>query len=100
MINRFFHPPESKTSAITTKKRRYTVDENVVKEYLLKHNEMFRTLAEEHQRYEEQLEHYTNKPFLNSEEQLQETVLKKKKLALKDQMQILISQHQMEGQVH
>ncbi|HUG42898.1 MAG TPA: DUF465 domain-containing protein [Acidobacteriota bacterium] len=76
------------------------MDENVVKEYLLKHNEMFQTLVKEHQRYEEQLEQYTNKPFLNPEEQLEETVLKKKKLALKDQMQIIISQHQLEGQVH
>lgn len=70
------------------------MDELAAKEYLLKHDERFRELAKEHQDYERQLQEFHTKPYLSPEEQIQETVLKKKKLVLKDRMQILIQQLQ------
>lgn len=57
-----------------------------LREQLMKDNEDYRRLAAEHQSYDDQLEDLTNKHFLSEEEQLQEKLLKKKKLLLKDQM--------------
>jgi len=68
------------------------MDERAAKEYLIKNNPRFRELAAEHQRFERKLSELTEKPFLTTAEQIEETVIKKKKLALKDQMQILIQQ--------
>lgn len=68
------------------------MDNADVKEYLAQHHEDFRQLLEQHQAYERELEEFVNKPYLNPSEQMRETEIKKKKLILKDQMQILISQ--------
>lgn len=70
------------------------MDEAAVKEYLMEHDESFRKLVEEHQDYERQLKELVTKPFLSTQEQILETELKKKKLVLKDQMQLLIERHQ------
>ncbi len=70
------------------------MDEMDVKEYLRRNDETFRQLADQHQAYERELEEYQQKPYLNSEEQIREIELKKKKLFLKDRMQLLIHQHQ------
>lgn len=69
------------------------MDETKTKEYLIENNVEFRQLFEEHQTYEKKLDELIAKPFLSSEEQMEETIIKKKKLALKDQMQMLIYQH-------
>ena len=61
-----------------------------IKDHLLSTDDEFRRLAEEHHSYDEQLDRLTHKPFLSGEERVLETVLKKKKLALKDQMQARI----------
>ncbi|HEY2934499.1 MAG TPA: DUF465 domain-containing protein [Acidobacteriota bacterium] len=61
-----------------------------IKDHLLSTDDEFRRLAERHHSYDEQLDKLTHKPFLSEEERVQETVLKKKKLALKDQMQARI----------
>ena len=58
-------------------------------------NEQFVKLAEAHKEYEHQLELLLGRPFLNQHEQIEEIVIKKKKLALKDQMQVIIQQHQL-----
>ena len=50
----------------------------------------FRRLAAEHQDYADKLEGLTNKHFLSAEEQVQEKLLKKKKLILKDQMYSMV----------
>ena len=57
------------------------MDERAVREYLLRHDERFRELFDEHQQFEE-------------------TVLKKKKLALKDRMQHLIQEYRVQHPVH
>ena len=66
------------------------MDEHVVKEYLRSHSENFRELFEQHQMYETELKQFTQQPYLSAQEQFRQTELKKKKLALKDQMQLMI----------
>jgi uncharacterized protein YdcH (DUF465 family) len=60
---------------------------------LLEENAEYRKLAVEHQMYKHQLEDLSSKHFLNEEEKLQEKTLKKKKLALKDQMHSMVQQY-------
>ena len=67
---------------------------DIVKEELMSRDPEFRELAREHTRYEERLSELTALPYPSDEEQLEEVTLKKKKLALKDQMYALIMQHQ------
>ena len=57
-----------------------------LKEELMTSDPEFRELAREHGRYEERLSELSALTYPNDEEQLEEITLKKKKLALKDQM--------------
>ena len=61
-----------------------------IKEHLLKSNEEFRRLAQKHTTYNEQLEKLTHKNHLSEDEKVEEVNLKKKKLQVKDQMEIMI----------
>ena len=74
------------------------MDEGAVKDYLMKNDQKFKRLVDEHQQFERQLQRYSGKAFLTPDEQMQETVIKKKKLALKDQMQLLIHRFQAQQQ--
>ena len=65
-----------------------------LKEHLISTDPEFRELAREHGRYEERLSQLSSLQFPNDEEQLEEITLKKKKLAVKDQMQVIMSRHQ------
>ena len=67
---------------------------DMLKEELMNRDPEFRELAREHTRYEERLSELTALTYPSDEEQLEEVTLKKKKLALKDQMYALIIQHQ------
>ena len=67
---------------------------DLLKEELMTRDPEFRELAREHTRYEERLSELTALAYPSDEEQLEEVTLKKKKLALKDQMYALIMQHQ------
>ena len=67
-----------------------------VKEHLIRSDHDFRKLAEQHREYERQLDELVHRPYLNEQDRLQETMIKKKKLAIKDQMQILIDRYQSE----
>ena len=67
---------------------------DTLKEELMSLDPEFRELAREHTRYEERLSELTALPYPSDEEQLEEVTLKKKKLALKDQMYALIMQYQ------
>ena len=67
---------------------------DLLKEELMSRDPEFRELAREHNRYEERLSELTALAYPSDEEQLEEVTLKKKKLALKDQMYALIMQHQ------
>ena len=64
-----------------------------VKDELMTSNSEFRELAREHGRYEERLSELSSLAYPSDEEQLEEVTLKKKKLAIKDQMYSLMLQH-------
>jgi uncharacterized protein YdcH (DUF465 family) len=57
-----------------------------LKEELINRDPEFRELAREHHKYEERLSELSALTYPSDEEQLEEITLKKKKLALKDQM--------------
>lgn len=61
-----------------------------VREQLLASDAEFRNLAEEHSRYEAQLEQLSKSPYLSAEDMLLEANLKKKKLRVKDEMEKLV----------
>jgi uncharacterized protein YdcH (DUF465 family) len=65
-----------------------------VRQSLLAHDPEFRRLAEEHSRCESQLEQILKQSYLDSEDLIQETYLKKLKLRLKDEMELMIARHQ------
>ena len=67
-----------------------------VKEYLIQNDQEFRQLVQRHQGYESKLEELNNRSFLNEHDKFEETIIKKKKLALKDQMQVRIHDYQTE----
>jgi len=65
------------------------------REYLIQNDQEFRHLVQRHQSFESQLEALKNRSFLNEQEKFEETVIKKKKLAIKDQMQVRIHDYQV-----
>ncbi len=65
-----------------------------VKEELMSSNPEFRELAREHGRYEQRLSELSALSYPSDEEQLEEVTLKKKKLAIKDQMYSLMLQYE------
>jgi uncharacterized protein YdcH (DUF465 family) len=67
---------------------------DTLKEELMTRDPEFRELAKEHIRYEQRLSELSALAYPNDEEQLEEITLKKKKLALKDQMYSLMLQYQ------
>jgi hypothetical protein len=69
-----------------------------VRERLLAGDAEFRHQAEEHSRYEAQLEQLSKSPYLSAEDILLEATLKKKKLRVKDEMEKLIAQRTKSAQ--
>jgi uncharacterized protein YdcH (DUF465 family) len=65
-----------------------------LKEQLIMSDPEFRELAREHGRYEERLGELSALAYPSTEEQLEEVTLKKKKLAIKDQMHSMILKYQ------
>ena len=68
------------------------MNENELKQKMLKENRTFKKLFEEHQSYEKRLEKFKSKSFLTEEEAVEERELKKRKLALKDRMYVLMTE--------
>jgi hypothetical protein len=71
-----------------------TATTDSLKEELMTSDPEFRELAREHTRYEQRLSELSALAYPSDEEQLEEITLKKKKLALKDQMYSIILQYQ------
>jgi uncharacterized protein YdcH (DUF465 family) len=62
-------------------------EEQQLKSQLLNDNDNYRHLAEDHHRLDHRLHELLDKHYLSTTEQLEEVTLKKRKLALKDQME-------------
>jgi len=71
-----------------------TINVDSLKEELMMSDPEFRELAREHGRYEARLSELSSLTYPSDEEQLEEITLKKKKLAIKDQMHSMLLQHQ------
>jgi uncharacterized protein YdcH (DUF465 family) len=60
-----------------------------VKNLLLRSNDHYRQLSERHHQLHDRLSQLTQLPYLTASEQVEEVTLKKRKLALKDQMELM-----------
>jgi uncharacterized protein YdcH (DUF465 family) len=64
-----------------------------VKNYLLESNSQYRELSERHHQLDDRLHELTERHYLTSSEQVEEVTLKKRKLALKDQMEVIAREY-------
>jgi uncharacterized protein YdcH (DUF465 family) len=69
-----------------------------VKNLLLKENDHYRQLAERHHQLDDRLHELTEKHYLSSSEQVEEVTIKKRKLALKDQMEQMAREYVIHSQ--
>jgi len=69
------------------------MDENEIRERLLREDVEFKRIFEEHRRHDAQLAALRNKNRLTDEEKFEEAELKKRKLALKDKMYQIMSDY-------
>ena len=65
-----------------------------IREQMMASNSEYQRLREEHTRYASQLEQFSRKTYLTEQEQIEEVRLKKLKLRVKDQMELLVRQVQ------
>jgi uncharacterized protein YdcH (DUF465 family) len=63
------------------------------KNLLLRSNDEYRQLAERHHELDDRLHELTEKHYLSNTEQFEEVTLKKRKLALKDQMEAMAREY-------
>ena len=70
------------------------------RDQLIASHDEFRKLAHEHTQYAQRLESLTQKRYLTEDEKLEEVRLKKLKLRLKDQMEVIERQHRQESLQH
>ena len=70
-----------------------------VRDHLMANHEEFRRLVVEHTQHSQRLESLTQKRFLTEDEKLEEVRLKKLKLRLKDQMELIERQFRQNHQV-
>ena len=61
-----------------------------VKHFLLQSHDQYRELAERHHELDDRLHQLIEKPRLSDSEQVEETTIKKRKLALKDRMEQIV----------
>ena len=66
---------------------------NPVRDLLLKENQAFRDLAQKHENYERRLSELASLTYPNEEELLEESTLKKKKLAIKDELYAMMNEY-------
>lgn len=68
------------------------MEEQEIKERLLKENEEFREAFKQHQKLEKTLSRFQAKNYLSDAEKMKEKQLKKEKLILKDKMYYLMTE--------
>jgi uncharacterized protein YdcH (DUF465 family) len=64
-----------------------------LKQQLLQSDEEFRQLVTQHHDLDEKIHTLTTRHYLSEPEQLEESTLKKRKLQLKDQMELILRKH-------
>jgi len=64
-----------------------------VKSLLLHNNDQYRELVTRHHQLDDRLHELTDRHYLSTSEQLEEVTLKKRKLALKDEMERIAREH-------
>ena len=64
-----------------------------LKHLLIETNQEFRELASRHQTLDSRLHELEAKHYLSNDEQFEEVNLKKKKLYLKDRMEVILREH-------
>ena len=68
-------------------------DAQEVKNFLLQSDQQFRQLAEQHHQLDDRLHQLIEQHYLSATEQFEQVTLKKKKLALKDQMESIVREY-------
>jgi len=68
-----------------------------LKEQLLRDNDEFQKLNQQHHEYDDRLSTLTDKLVLSDDEQREESELKKKKLQLKDRMAAMVRDASQDG---
>ncbi len=74
--------------------------EAALKDYLINHDDKYRELADEHHKYDARLSELTSLPHPSEDEQIEEAILKKKKLFLKDQMEMIARSYKASATSH
>ena len=74
------------------KKSMDMITANPIRDALMEENKTFRDLAQKHDSYEKRLSELANINFPNEEELLEESNLKKKKLAVKDELYTMMNE--------
>lgn len=77
----------------------FTID-TTLKEFLLKNDEQYRELSTVHRKYDERLSELSSLSHPNEQELLEEIILKKKKLFLKDQMETIVARYRTSNLAH
>jgi hypothetical protein len=69
-----------------------------LKRKLLQTDEEFRQLATQHHDLDEKIHSLASRHYLSEPEQIEEVTLKKRKLQLKDQMEMILRRHRLGDQ--
>jgi uncharacterized protein YdcH (DUF465 family) len=72
---------------------------NSVKDVLMKENPVFRELVQQHQSFEKRLNELSSLHYPSDEEQFEESLLKKKKLAVKDEIYAMILEYSRKNDI-
>jgi uncharacterized protein YdcH (DUF465 family) len=71
-----------------------------LKDYLINNDEKYRELVDEHHKYDARLHELTLLTHPSDDEQVEEALLKKKKLFLKDQMEMIAKGYKASATSH
>lgn len=74
--------------------------EAALKDYLINHDDKYRELADEHHKYDARLSELISLSHPSEDEQIEEALLKKKKLFLKDQMETIAKNYKASATSH
>lgn len=77
-----------------------SVVETQLKEFLLANDEQYKSLVSEHLEFEARLNELASLPFPSEAEQVEEHIIKKKKLHLKDQMEAIAHKYKVSTTSH